>query len=109
MKEIHYRILTIVVLAFGSPLLKKLIITITQFQIATFKFFRQLVPVITKQTGFQIPIYLMDLFACVFWPLLLTIAIDIYYKKYQKTPFKSPNLLLLFLWFVFNTGTFLLR
>lgn len=109
MKEIHYRVIVVIVLAFGSPLIKKIILLITQFQVATFKFFRQLGPVMTKQLGFEIPIYLMDLFACAFWPLFFTIAIDIYFKKYKKSPFKSPNLLLLFLWFLFNTGTFLIR
>ena len=109
MKEIHYRFLTVLVLSLATPFIKKIIILIYNFQLMTLKFFRQLGPVIQKQMGIQIYPYLMDLLACVFWPLLLTILVDVYYKFVKHTEFKSPNLLLLFLWLVFNGGTLLLR
>ena len=107
MNEFQIRLLCLLCLIFANPLIQSIMSHIAKLQSYTSKQFILLGHLIDKSWGFKLNLFTLVSLSQIFWPLFLTLMINMLLKWMKKPELNHPNIYLFFIWLLFN-GSFTL-
>lgn len=107
MNEFQIRLLCLFCLIFANPLIQAIMVHIAKLQSYTSKKFILLGHLIDLSWGFKLNLFTLISLSQIFWPLVLTIIINLLLKWMKKPELNHPNIYLCFIWLLFN-GSFTL-
>ncbi len=101
------RILLLVVLVLANPAIKMAMNYIAWLQGHTAKYFIMLTRKFEHLIYFHISTYVAVAISQIFWPLLITLSAELFFKIFKKKSLDHPAIYLCFIWVIFN-GSFTL-
>ena len=101
------RILLLVVLVLTNPVITIAMNYIAWLQGGTAKYFIMLTHKFKHLIYFHISTYVAVAISQIFWPLLITLSIELLFKIFKKKSLDHPAIYLCFIWIIFN-GSFTL-
>ena len=100
--EFQTRLLCLIILVFANPLIKMLMVNLAHLQGYTTKQFVILGQKLFNLWSIKINAYILVALSQIFWPVVLTLTINIILKWMKKPELNHPNIYLCFIWLLIN-------
>jgi ABC-type microcin C transport system permease subunit YejE len=107
--EFQTRVLCLIVLVFANPLIQMLMGQIAHLQAYTTKEFVYLGQKLFNTWSYKPNVFTLAALSQIFWPLVLTLTLNIILKWMKKPELNHPNIYLCFIWLLFNGSYTLMR